>query len=221
MLEKIRILSTKRLLPGQRQFLLNAGFALVEADFIKIENNNFKIEGNPSSLIFTSQNAVRSFLESQDSKNLKDKKIYCVGSKTKAMLEQNGFKVAVSKEYASELASAIANDHYDETFLFFSGNLRKDVLPEALKKAGVSFEEVEAYKTVLAPQKINSALNGILFFSPSGVESYLKENKIKEEQCFCIGATTAEALRQITENRIIAKHQTVENVIIQAIKYYR
>lgn len=216
--ELIRILSTKKLLPNQKQFLLNANFAVIEADFIETKSKEFKIEKDSSSLIFTSQNAVKSFLEK--GKDSRDKKIFCVGIKTKALLEQNGYKIIVSKEYASELAEVIVNDFGNENFTFFSGNLRRETLPEALKKANIPFEEIEVYETILTPQKINSSVNGILFFSPSGVESYLQENKVTDENCFCIGTTTAEALKEITKNSIIAKQQTVENVIIQCINYY-
>ena len=46
-------------------------------------------------------------------------------------------------------------------------------------------------------------------------------NTITTETCFCIGTTTAEALKGITENIVIANKQTMENVIIQCINYYK
>lgn len=220
MSEKIRILSTKKLLQNQKQFLLNANFSVIEADFITTKAKEFTINFDSSSLLFTSQNAVKSFLENEKSQDLKDKKIFCVGQKTKALLEQNGFEVVASKEYASELAEIIVNDFKNETITFFCGNLRRETLPEAFRKANISFKEIEAYETILTPQKMNFGADAILFFSPSGIESYLKDNKITGEKCFCIGTTTAEALQQITENIIIAKQQTVENVIVQAINFY-
>lgn len=220
MQESIRILSTKKLLPNQKQFLLNANFAVIEADFIEIKNKEFHIDKNSSNLLFTSQNAVKSFLENKNATEFKGNKIFCVGLKTKALLEKNGFKVIASEEYASELAEIIVNDFSKEKFTFFSGNLRRETLPEAFQKANISFEEIEVYETILAPKKINVEVNAVLFFSPSGVESYLKENKIGDKKCFCIGTTTAEALKEIAENIIIANQQTVENVIIQTINYY-
>ncbi|TPD72022.1 uroporphyrinogen-III synthase [Flavobacterium microcysteis] len=220
MSEPIRILSTKKLLPNQRQFLLNAGFSVLEANFIETVGKKFELEDEVGSLIFTSQNAVKSFLENKKSENFKSKKIFCVGTKTKALLEQNGYKVLASKEYASELAEIIVNDFQGESFVFFSGSLRRDTIPEALQKANISLKEIEVYETILTPQKVNGTVDGILFFSPSGVQSYLKENTIENQICFCIGTTTAEPLEQITDKIIIAKQQTVENVIIQAINYY-
>lgn len=211
-------------MPNQKQFLLNANFSVIEADFIEIKLKPFQFsspfDGLGKALLFTSQNAVNSFLENDKASDFKDNKIFCVGQKTKMLLEQNGFQVIALKEYASDLAEIIVSDYSNENFIFFSGNLRRETLPEAFKKANISFKEVEVYETVLAPKKIKSKIDGIIFFSPSGVESYLKENKIESEKCFCIGTTTAEALKEITENIIVANQQTVENVIIQAINYY-
>ncbi len=39
--------------------------------------------------------------------------------------------------------------------------------------------------------------------------------------CFCIGTTTAKALEHKTKNILIASHPTVENVIEQALEYYK
>ena len=81
-------------------------------------------------------------------------------------------------------------------------------------------DEIEVYQTVLTSHKVEARHNGILFFSPSAVESYLKENKIDNKTCFCIGYTTAETLKGKTENIIIASQPKIENVIAEVIKYY-
>ena len=206
---------------NQKQFLLNANFNLLEADFIKTENKPFELKTINDNLIFTSQNAVLSLLENPDSIKLKEKNVFCVGIKTKALLEEKGFNVIAHTGYAADLAEIIALIYGKESFTFFSGNLRRDTLPDFLKEANVKFNEIEVYETHLTPQKITTSLDGILFFSPSGVESYLKENKIKKEICFCIGTTTAEALEKTTKNIIIANQPSVENTIIQCINEYK
>ena len=94
-------------------------------------------------------------------------------------------------------------------------------MPQALKDDDVKFNEIKVYETTLQPQKIKTAVDAILFFSPSGVESYLKDNTIKKETCFCIGETTAEALNKITKNIIIADQPTVEDVIEDVIEEYK
>jgi uroporphyrinogen-III synthase len=214
------ILSTKTLSSEQRQAFIDADFDILEQDFIEIENNNFELKNINENLIFSSQNAVLSLMEQTDFENLKSKNCFCVGIKTKELLEQNGFKVDVYMDYASELSEIITLIYNKESFTFFSGNLRKETLPKALKNAGIQFDEIEVYQTKLAPFKISKAekFDGILFFSPSGVESYLKDNKIKNETCFCIGQTTASALEKITKNIIIAENPTIEDVIEECIK---
>nr|WP_294938226.1 uroporphyrinogen-III synthase [uncultured Flavobacterium sp.] len=220
--EQIRILSTKKLLSNQKQFLLNADFSVLEADFIETKTNDFDIKNTNDNLIFTSQNAVQSILQHPNSETLKSKKVFCVGSKTKALLEENGFTVVAHMGYAADLAEIITLIYPNDSYTFFSGNLRRDVLPEALTEAGIEFNEIEVYETILTPQKIDSKVDGILFFSPSAIESYLKQNKITSEIAFCIGETTAETASQSgIKNIIIANQPSVENVIIQCINEFK
>ena len=220
-METIRVLSTKKLLANQKHYLLNAGLSVLEADFITIQYTQFELTHIRQNLLFTSQNAFKSFLLNTESANYKDKSIFCVGSKTKEAIEKAGYTVLAHADYAEQLADIIIKEHPGESFTFFSGSMRRDTLPQALANANVDFNEIEVYKTVLSAHKINSSLHGILFYSPSGVESYLRENNIGSAVCFCIGITTAEALKGITENIVIANKPTLENVIVQCINYYK
>jgi uroporphyrinogen-III synthase len=52
------------------------------------------------------------------------------------------------------------------------------------------------------------------------VESFLKNNKITKEICFCIGNTTAESLITNTKNIIVAEHPSIEGVIEQCINEF-
>ncbi|MEZ7506184.1 uroporphyrinogen-III synthase [Flavobacterium sp. Arc2] len=217
------ILSTKTLSEEQRQVFLDANFDLLEQDFIEIKNNLFELNKINNNLIFSSQNAVLSLMEQTGWEVLKTKPVFCVGIKTKELLEANGFTVDVYLDYASELAEIITLIYNKESYTFLSGNLRKETLPEALKSAGITFNEIEVYETKLAPFKISDQENfdGILFFSPSAVESYLTNNKIKNEVCFCVGNTTAKSLElNKVKNIVIAEIPTIEDVIIEVIAYY-
>lgn len=217
----IRIVATKKLSEKQKQTLLTANFSVFDEDFISIQNTDFKIKNINDYLIFTSQNAVESVLRNKKLPEIKSRKCFCVGEKTKALLQDNGFEVIEFSEYANELASIICNQYSKNSFTFFCGNIRRDFLPDALRLVQITLDEVEVYETILKAHKIDFIPDGILFFSPSGVNSYLQKNKIEEEICFCIGNTTAEALKGITPNRIIANHPTVESIIMKCIEYYR
>jgi len=217
----IRILSTKILSTSQKQELLNAHFEVLEADFIKTENQPFELSHLNDNLIFTSQNAVHSFFQHPKHESLKSKNVFCVGLKTKILLSEAGFNVVAYTGYAADLAQIIALIYASESYTFFSGNLRKETLPKSLKEAGVKFNEIQVYETTLTSQKIKTTPDAILFFSPSGVESYLAANTIKKELCFCIGETTAEALFKITKNIIVANQPSIEDVIEDVIEEYK
>ena len=223
--DTVRVLSTKILQANQKQVLLNAGLNVVEANFISIEYYQVEIENTKDNLIFTSQNSVTSILKTSEVEDLKSKPIFCVGIKTKDLLERNGFEVLEFTNYAAELVKILGSKYSDRKYTFFSGNLRHETIPQGLKNYNISFNEIEVYKTVLSPQKIQSSAEAIMFFSPSGVESYLMRNSFEEnQQFFCIGTTTSQALidQKVSEDQIhIATVQTVENTIIQVINYYK
>ncbi len=217
----VRVLSTKKLQPNQKQYLLNAGLSVLEADFIGVHYKPFILQITTPNLIFTSQNAFNSFLLNEDAAKFKDSTVLCVGSKTKAVIEENGYNVIASADTAEELASIIINHYKGERFTFFSGSMRRDTLPDALATANINYTEVEVYETVLTPHTITAKLDGLLFFSPSGVESYISANAITTETCFCIGATTAAALKGVTDTIVAANIPSVENVIVQVRNYYK
>lgn len=226
----IQILSTKILSDNQKQALESANFNVIEYDFIQIKNQKFELKEINDNLIITSQNAAQSLLLQPDCEQLKTKNVFCVGLKTKILLSESGFNVIAYTGYASDLAEIITLIYSSESYTFFSGNLRKETLPKALKEAKIKFNEIQVYETSLTPQKISSPnpskggeknFDGILFFSPSGVESYLKENTIKKELCFCIGETTADALPKTVKNIIIAAQPSIEDVIEECIEEYK
>lgn len=221
MSKQINIVSTKKLQPIQRQLLSDAGISVLEEDFIETKIKNFELSKVNENLIFTSQNAVLSILQHSKCEELKGKNVFSVGMKTKELLTENGFDVVAYTGYASDLAEIISLIYSSESFTFFSGNLRRDVLPNTLNENGITFNEIQVYETNITSKKMTSKQEGILFFSPSGVESYFKLNSIKDETCFCIGETTAEALEnKKVKNIIISEKPSVESVITQVIEYY-
>lgn len=221
MTKQINILSTKKLLPNQKEILSDTYFNLSDVNFIETKTINFELATLNDNLIFTSKNAVESILYHSEIENLKQKNVFCVGLKTKAFLEELGFNVIAYTGYASDLAEIICLIYKQETFTFLSGNLRRDVLPNILKENGVVFNEIEVYETCLTPSKIVSKYDALLFFSPSAVESYLSLNKIQDEVCFCIGETTASVLEaKNIINIIIANKPNVDAVILKINEYY-
>lgn len=217
--EKIGIVSTKKLATNQKQYLLNAGFLVIDEDFITTLPIPFEIPTVNELLIFTSQNAVQNVLKHKN--ELIDKPVLCVGEKTKQTLEQNGFQVLHSVSNANQLIQLLEKEYLTKSVTFFCGKSKLETIPNFLLENKIKHQLIEVYETIETPIKIQSKMNGLLFFSPSGVLSYIKENKITDETCFCIGSTTANTVKLYSNKIIIANQPTVENVIIQSINYYK
>jgi uroporphyrinogen-III synthase len=215
----IGILATKRLASNQKQFLLNAGFWVMDEDFITINLIAFEISTTEDVLIFTSQNAVQQVVKHKE--KVGNKPVLCVGKKTKQLLLDHGFSVVRSVLDAEELVEIIEKKYLDKSFTFFCGKTKLNTIPQFFKERKLPHQIIEVYETLETPIKIAPKMDGILFFSPSGVSSYMKENKITNEICFCIGSTTATAVEPFTKNIIMANQPSVENVIIQCINYFK
>jgi uroporphyrinogen-III synthase len=218
---RVTVLSTKKLKTNQRELLLNRGIGLVEKDFISIVPLPFEIDEIPQNIIFTSKNAVKIILDHPLKKQLQEKNIFCVGEKTAEFLKTNGFRVVEIRNYGEELASEIAQNHSGKEFLFFCGKKRHAALPDGLRKAGVCLKELEVYDTELSPKKIDRTFDGVLFFSPSAVKSYCSENDLSDSTAFCIGTTTAAEAEKHTDKIVLASKPSVENVIVQVVKYFK
>jgi uroporphyrinogen-III synthase len=212
------VLSTKKLSLSQKQLLLNAGIGLVEYDAIQIEFIDFKTDTRAfKNAVITSKNSAKAILK----QDLKIGNCFCVGEKTAAFLKENNFNIAEIADYGVNLAQIIVGKYPNENFTFFCGNERRDELPAILKKNNVNFEEIEVYKTSLKPKQFEREFEGILFFSPSGVKSFVSKNKLDKSIAFCIGSTTASEAKKHTNNIVTANKPSIENVIVQAVKYFK
>ncbi len=212
------VLSTKKLSLSQKQLLLNSGIGLVEYDAIKIEFIDFKTDNQAfKNAVITSRNTAKAILK----KNLEIENCFCVGEKTASFLRKNNYNIAEIADYGVNLAQIIVGNYPKQNFTFFCGYERRDELPTVLKKNSVNFDEIKVYKTSLKPKQFEREFEGILFFSPSGVKSFVSKNKLDKSIAFCIGRTTASEAKKHTSNIVIANKPSIENVIVQAVKYFK
>ena len=210
------ILSTKKLSVSQKHLLLNAGLSLIEYHAITTKIIDFTLpQKKIKNVIFTSKNAVNALLGKIEIENC-----FCVGEKTAALLSKNGFHVQEIADYGAELAEILIEKYKWEKFTFFCGNKRKDDIPNGLAKNEIPFKEIQVYKTSLNPKEFQQDFDAILFFSPSGVQSFISQNELIDTTAFCIGTTTAAEAEKHTNNIIIATRPSIENVIVQAVKYF-
>lgn len=208
-----RILSTKKLSPAHKAFLESKGIAVVDYDAISIKFRDVQIPAGFEFLIFTSQNAVRAFLKQTAKSGLQNLICFCVGEKTRALLEANGLKVLFSAGKALDLARYLAKEHHNKRMLFLCGNQRRDELPTLLNEHRVALTELVVYDTRPNPVTQPGTFEGMLFFSPSGVNSHFSCNPAGVAMAYCIGPTTAAAASFYTDKYKCADKPTLESLL--------
>lgn len=212
-----KVLSTKKLTPSQREIIHNSNINLVEYNAISIDALLFESIDEIENIIVTSQNTVRILIASK----AQLKNVFCVGKKTAALLIENNFNVVKISKNASELANFIVEKHKNDSFMFFCGDKRRKELPGVLTKNRINFTEEILYKTTLNSQKFEVKFDAILFFSPSGVDSYIQENSLENSVAFCIGNTTANEAKKYISNIVVSSQATIESTIDELNSYFK
>ena len=212
----MKILSTKCLTPAEQQRLQALGFTLVQHNFIATPPLPFALSLPYEWLIFTSQNAVQSVLAHPQWQELLSTPVLCVGVKTQQLLQSKGFKVCYAADYATDLVAYMRNDlsrYQGGRIAFFVGTHRLNTLPDFFAAERLQVAEITVYDTVFTPITLAEPVDAILFFSPSGVQSYLSTHTAAAEQVFCIGTTTAQAATPHWASVVVATEPTVDGVL--------
>ncbi len=211
---KTNIYSTKDLTPGQHA-LFTSSVRVKSQDFIKVSPNRisaYELKKEKRNVILTSRNAVEALLANVAPEDLTFKNIYCVGRKTKRLIERRIGPVRHQEKNAQKLAEYLVEYMEGLEVTYFCSNLRLDTLPTILAENNIKVNEVEAYKTRHAPVKVDEDIEGVMFYSPSAVESYLLKNP-PDTIAYCIGESTAAEARNHFADVRVAKIPTVESVI--------
>lgn len=219
--KEVNIYSTKTLTDDQKQ-LFHDDVVSESSDFIKISLNRMTqkvLRPMPKNVIITSKNAVEALLTNFAPQELEFQNIYCVGRRTKRLVERKIGKVKHTENNAKKLAEYLVEYIEGTEVTYFCSDIRLDELPTILNENHIKVNEVIAYETKYDAVKIKDTVKGVMFYSPSTVQSYKQEND-DNIIAFCIGETTAkEASKHFNDVRI-AKVPTVESVIELVNEYY-
>lgn len=219
--KRISVYSTKSLSESQAK-LFHEDIASESSDFIKIRFNRIAlkvVKNEIKNVIITSKNGVEAILNSFTKDELNFKNIFCVGRRTKKLIEQRIGTVKHSEKNAAKLAEYLSKEIKGEEVTYFCSDLRLDTLPVVLSENGIVVNEVEAYKTMYSPVDVNEKVGGVLFYSPSTVESYVQQNTT-DKVAFCIGVSTANEAKKHFKKVETAQVPTVESVIELVNLYY-
>jgi uroporphyrinogen-III synthase len=212
--KQTQVFSTKTLTETQRH-LFKDSVTVDSTDFIKISLNRIPLnilKSKIENVVITSQNAVESILMNCPKEDLQFMNIYCVGRRTKKLIESKIGRVKHSENNAKKLADYLVEFMDGTEVTYFCSERRLDELPAILEENHIKVNEIEAYKTILDDVKIEPKIEGIMFYSPSTVQSYMQNNKA-DKIAYCIGETTAAEAKKYFKDVRVAKIPTVESVI--------
>jgi uroporphyrinogen-III synthase len=179
-----------------------------------------KLSAKKITVVFTSMNAVDVVKDYLSKKPEWD--ILSIGQTTKKLIadffdEEN---IIATANDASTLADLIIDKEIKEV-VFFCGDQRRDELPAKLKAKNINVEEVVVYSTIATVEKVSKRYDGILFFSPSAVESFFSANQVDSNTIlFAIGNTTAETINQKVQNKIIIAERPGKEALVKEMLIY-
>ena len=212
--KQANIISTKKLTTPQTE-LFHKKVSAKSNDFIQVSTNRISpqvFKQEIENVVITSKNGVESIVLNAEAESIKFKNIYCVGRRTKRMIEQKIGPVTHSEKNAKSLANYLVENLEGNKVTYFCSDLRLDDLPTILRENGFEVNEVIAYTTKYNSQKVDDAVEGVMFYSPSTVKSFMQSNNALGI-AFCIGESTAREAKKHFENVRISKVPTVESVI--------
>ncbi len=159
-----------------------------------------------SAVIFTSRNAVDHFFRMATEMRITvpdAMKYFCISESTAYYLQKyvvyRKRKIFHGKQRFVDLMDIIKK-HKDEKFLLPCSDIHKQNIPDMLKDNNIKFEKAVLYKTVASDLSdlANVNYDMLVFFSPSGIRSLLKnfpDFKQNKTKIAAFGATTANAVK--------------------------
>lgn len=173
-------------------------------------------------VVFTSGNAVKAVAAATGGIAPNWKLFSIEGVTSKSVAAHFGAERLAGTAFSGAgLADVITGSGDVQEVVFFCGDLRRDELPGMLVNSNIAVHEIVVYHTVATPSRVDSHYDAILFFSPSAVESYLRQNKINEEAvCFAIGNTTADSIKNIVANTVLVAHPPQKEKLVEMLLAY-
>ena len=212
--ENINVYSTKTLTKNQ-SLLFNENVVSESSDFIKISVNRIKpqiIRAPIKNVIISDKHTAEALLHNFSKVELQFQNIYCVGRRTKRFVSNTIGEVKKTEKSDHDLITHLI-DHIDgDELIYFGNEPLSDDLQTMLQNHNVSVQNVKAYDIKYDDIKIKDSIEGVLFFSPLAVHSYLKQNH-SNNIAFCFGNSTAVEAKKHFKDVRVAKTPTINGMI--------
>jgi uroporphyrinogen-III synthase len=173
----------------------------------------------PLTAVFTSMNAVEAVAAILEGKQ-PSWQIFALGTAIKKIAADklNSTSIYGGGENAGALAEAIIAAGDVKSVVFFCGDKRRDELPQKLKAYQIDVKEFVVYNTTQLKHRVSKHYDGIMFFSPSAVESFFAANRPPQSTIlFAIGDTTAGSIEQYSSNKVITSDQPGKQALLEKV----
>jgi len=216
-----KILSTKTLSEVSFERLLAAGHQISHYDIISAEPLPFAAP-RYDMYICSSQNAVNAlshYWKNQDQEHLLNTDWYCIGDKTAETLKKLELRVVEIAYSAKELIEEkLSSPELEEKRKLWLTGIKKTIETGThilSKKA----DAIDVYLTIPNLKKVSESFDAVLFYSPQGIEYFLKNNSIDEGvKVYCIGDTTAQKAESLSISvTAVAKTPSSERMVLDCI----
>lgn len=187
------------------------------AEHIELMINTYREFSGP--VIITSQHAVQALKAVWSQAPAPDGwKFYAVGPQTAELIKTQLGQVTLTATSAKDLANDFIAKVDPRPILYFCGDQRREELPMLLSAHNFLVHEVVIYQTIPTPHIYPAPYQGILFFSPSAVQSFFSLNQLPPSTLiFSIGPTTTAEIKKHTSEQIFTSAQPNKSNMIELV----
>jgi len=214
---RYKILFTKTFLLEEIQNKLGSDFEPLFINVIQTLSVKTPLEiSDYQNFIITSYSAIEHFVKK--AKFSRNSHFFVVGEKSAKALKEMGYVVTLQAKNAEILSQQIIKEIPKGKIMHLCSSIALKTLENKLSEAGYTYVKNVVYTTEPLFPVNNEKADALVFFSPSGVESYFKNNKVEKEEIFAIGKTTQKTLEKYTTKKIIRSEKENLEDLLQVIK---
>ena len=193
---------------------------LIEIEFISPDFSLFNTLKNKSkSWAITSNQAAKWLKKYHAEIGLKSTdSIFCISQKQAENLSDLSSEITISKQNnAKSLAELVTKKCVGKTVVYLKSDKSLNTFQAEIDSENIQLFETEVYRNLPVVQKLNADFDAWLFFSPSGIESFVDYGNIISESAiiFAIGNTTGNRAKQIFSNQVIESPIQEEKAFVE------
>ena len=208
-----------------RKWLHSNNVAFTEKPLIKIEFllPDFlffnQLKNKEKSFVITSRWAAHWLKKYNSEIGIKSAdSIFCISQKKADVLSELSNDIFISKEKnAKSLAELVNENCKEKAVVYLKGDKSLNTLQTEIDSEKIQLFKTEVYRNLPIAQKLSADFDAYLFFSPSGIESFIEAGNLIPASAlvFTIGHTSGNRAKQIFTNQIIESPVQEEKAFVE------